>query len=154
MNDLAYADINYDSPTLWGPLLEKAWSKILINYENSRGGYSGQVIKALLGCPLRTFDFEDLVERYDPLVNFYILRYQSVREKSMYILSTADFEGDDTKLNECGVTISHSFPIIKFLNITDGEQYHQMYLSRDPRGNSSIVDYNRKWNKNDPDWNN
>ena len=61
-------------------------------------------------------------------------------------------EGNDTTVNMCGVTKQHSFPLIKFLNLTSNEDFHLMYLVRDPRGNFSIVDYNQKWNKNDPDW--
>ena len=74
----------------------------------------------------------------------------------MYILGSGlddGDEGDDSKVNACGVTQKHSFPVIKFLNLTaENENFHLMYLVRDPRGNFSHVDYNQKWNKNDPDW--
>ena len=84
----------------------------------------------------------------------------------MYILSSGVDDGnelnwpfrinrddeDDSVLNLCGVTKRHSFPLIKFLNLTDNEDYHLMYLVRDPRGNSSIVNYNRMWHKKDPRW--
>ena len=61
-------------------------------------------------------------------------------------------EDDDSKVNLCGITKRHSFPLIKFLNLTDNEEFHLIYLVRDPRGNFSIVDYNKKWHKNDPSW--
>ena len=73
----------------------------------------------------------------------------------MYILSSGlddGDEGDDSKVNSCKVTQKHSFPVVKFLNLTDNENFHLMYLVRDPRGEFSLVDYNQKWNKNDPSW--
>jgi hypothetical protein len=42
----------------------------------------------------------------------------------MYILSSGlddGDEGDDSKVNSCGVTQKHSFPVVKFLNLTDNE---------------------------------
>lgn len=37
--DPSFAEMSEEFPSLWGLLLEKAWSKININYENSIGGY-------------------------------------------------------------------------------------------------------------------
>lgn len=38
--DLAYGDINPEHPSLWGPLLEKAWAKLNLDYENTGGGHT------------------------------------------------------------------------------------------------------------------
>jgi hypothetical protein len=38
--DATFAEMNTQNPSLWGMLLEKAWSKIQINYENSIGGFT------------------------------------------------------------------------------------------------------------------
>jgi hypothetical protein len=35
-----YAYMSEEYPSLWGMLLEKAWSKILMNYPNSIGGFT------------------------------------------------------------------------------------------------------------------
>ena len=64
----------------------------------------------------------------------------------MYILGSGLDDGDEgdenaPKLNDCGITQKHSFPVIKFLNLTDGETFHLMYLVRDPRGSFSHVEY-------------
>jgi len=37
---LDHVQFNVDHPSLWGPLLEKAWAKIDANYINSEAGFS------------------------------------------------------------------------------------------------------------------
>lgn len=49
---LHYSRISQDNPTIWGPLLEKALAKIGANYANIKGGFSAQISRTLLGCPV------------------------------------------------------------------------------------------------------
>jgi hypothetical protein len=37
--DLFFANPNSNNPSIWGPILEKAWSKIQFNYFNTNGGF-------------------------------------------------------------------------------------------------------------------
>ena len=66
------------------------------------------------------------------------LKSLSEEEKSLFSLSTSGFGTDDTKVNLCGVTIGHAFPILGFLEIED----NYMYLLRDPRGRHTHTKYN------------
>jgi len=37
---------------MWGPILEKAWSKVKGTYASSIGGYTSAGLKALTGAPV------------------------------------------------------------------------------------------------------
>ena len=58
--DLYFANPNTNNPSIWGPLLEKAWSKIQFNYFNSNGGFQFVTLKALLGCPTQYYRIRSL----------------------------------------------------------------------------------------------
>ena len=40
ITDLTFSEPSLENPSLWGMLLEKAWSKLQVNYENSAGGFT------------------------------------------------------------------------------------------------------------------
>ena len=48
----AYARPNPIHRSLWGPLLEKAWAKLNMNYLNMQGGTNWMMMQAMLGCPI------------------------------------------------------------------------------------------------------
>ena len=92
-----------------------------MNYENSSGGYGAQAIRALVGCPIRSWDIKEQLSGYNPVLFWRILEYQYTVKGSMYILSSGldngdesffDLrfrrfnrdEGNDTTVNMCGVT--------------------------------------------------
>lgn len=41
-----------DDMSLWGPILEKAWAKIMGNYDNANEGYIKNGISVLTGAPV------------------------------------------------------------------------------------------------------
>ena len=41
-----------DDMSLWGPILEKAWAKIMGNYDNADEGYIKNGISVLTGAPV------------------------------------------------------------------------------------------------------
>lgn len=51
-----YARFSKTLPSLWGPLIEKAWAKSFSNYRSlGRGGFSTQSMRALTGAPTDKF---------------------------------------------------------------------------------------------------
>jgi hypothetical protein len=127
-------------PSLWGLLIEKAWSKVQINYENSIGGGGYQTLSALLGCPVNLYAMWYISKFFDGPALYSTLK--DLQEDSLFSLSSTGFGSDDTKLNECGATVGHSFPILKLLELEDEGTVHRMYLLRDPRGLNARTRYN------------
>ena len=41
-----------DDMSLWGPIIEKAWSKIMGNYDNADYGFTKNGIAVLTGAPI------------------------------------------------------------------------------------------------------
>ena len=44
----------------WGPLLEKLWSKINVNYERTCAGWQHEVVRVLLGCGAKDYLMKQL----------------------------------------------------------------------------------------------
>jgi hypothetical protein len=64
-------------------------------------------------------------------------------------LGTSGFGSDDTKLNLCGVTVGHAFPILGYYEASFNGTTHKLYLVRDPRGNEAKTSYNLTYNSTD-----
>lgn len=56
-DELYFSNPSTKSPSLWGPLLEKAWAKMLMNYSNIDAGQSHIALRAILGCPVIQYNF-------------------------------------------------------------------------------------------------
>lgn len=54
----SFSTYNPDKPTMWGPIIEKAWSKMNANYLNSEDGFTFQALRSVLGVPV-AFYFTD-----------------------------------------------------------------------------------------------
>jgi len=50
MNEMVFA--SGKNGAMWGPLLEKAWSKVKGTYDTSKGGWTSAATKALTGAPV------------------------------------------------------------------------------------------------------
>ena len=46
-----YAQTSSDKKVVWGLVLEKAWAKVIGNYQKIEGGYTDASIRALTGIP-------------------------------------------------------------------------------------------------------
>ena len=55
-----HIDYNPNHPSLWGVLLEKAWSKIDANFLNSEAGFTFQTMRAMLGCPVAYYFIDSM----------------------------------------------------------------------------------------------
>ena len=134
---------------MWGPIIEKAWAKAAGNYINSDGGQLVNALRFLTGAPVFNFihekDFtvaEDKEKVFPMLMDAY---------EKKYLMNAGTFGGDDSDVNECGISKGHAFSILAAFTMTDAEGAdYNMLLIRDPYGE---VEYSEGWNANDARWN-
>lgn len=138
---------------MWGPLLEKTWSKIDANFLSSESGFTFQSMRAILGCPVAYY-FNNLTQLSSADL-WRTIRSQMLNNKYFFIASsTSDGTGDEEiSLNECGLTNSHAFPILATFPLYN--KYlpdridHMLYMLRDPRGQNSLTNPNTLFNPRD-----
>lgn len=111
-NNLEHVEYKVDKPSMWGPLLEKAWSKIDATFLNSEAGFTFQAMRAVLGCPVAYY-FTGTT-RLSGRDLWRTIRSQMLTNKYLFIASTASDGMGDTEysLNECGITMAHAFPVL------------------------------------------
>lgn len=130
--------------------MEKAYSKINLNYLNSEGGFTSQPLKALLGCPVKWYSMSLIKFAYEYGVAFDTMKARTENNLHFFAASTSKTTEDDQKVNECGITGQHAFPVISYVYLYDGDVIsHRLFMMRDPRGMYAHTRSNKKWNAND-----
>lgn len=150
-DDLYFSNPNSFHPSLWGPLLEKAWSKIQFNYENSDGGFQFYVMKALLGCPVKFYPMKSL-KYASPLRIWTIINVQQTEHNYPFVASTPSLgAGGDTEITDCGLTAQHAYPILSSFALKNhwGNDVYYLYMMRDPNGIDQLTEPTFKWNVKD-----
>ena len=111
----AFGRMDGDHPSLWGPLLERAWSKLNGNYIQSGAGAPYQALRALLGCPTYSYGMAALLatQTAEGMWDF----LQSGIEEYNYKVALGAWEaepaeGSGGKLNSCGLHMSHAYGVL------------------------------------------
>lgn len=120
---LVFSQPETGSGAIWAPIIEKAWAKVVGNYELMKKGNSmPDTIRLLTVAPVATF-FIGM-----PGFNRIIASgHWDVMQESFdlgYILSATTFGEDyarqpSVNLNDCGLPYYHSFSILSLFEMTD-----------------------------------
>ena len=54
-NVLRFAKVKDEKPSLWAPVIEKAFVKVLGNYQSAEGGIEETVFRTLTGAPSASY---------------------------------------------------------------------------------------------------
>lgn len=148
-----HVEYNLEKPSMWGPLLEKAWSKIDATFLNSESGFTFQAMRAVLGCPVAYYFTETTKLSSKDL--WRTIRNQMLVHKYLFVASTESNgnENEELTTNECGLTNAHAFPVLAafpLYNRDNSEKVdHMLYMMRDPRGHHQLTDLNTRWHPGD-----
>ena len=52
---MIFSECNLKNGNCWGPILEKLWSKINVNYERTCAGWQHEVLRVFLGCGAKDY---------------------------------------------------------------------------------------------------
>ena len=72
-----------------------------------------------------------------------------------FTATTSEMTDTDEKLNACGITGKHSYPILDFIYLNktydngQSETKEKLFMLMDPRGEYARTRSNKKWNAND-----
>ena len=91
-DELFFGNPNQYHPSLWGPLLEKAWAKVDMNYENAEGGWQHHVLRTLLGCPVFAYRMSRIQRTAKEMFN--LIRVQQQRYDYPYSIATDSKHAD------------------------------------------------------------
>jgi calpain-15 len=149
-----HLEFNEKHPSMWGVLLETAWSKIDASFINSEAGFTFQAMRAVLNCPVAYY-FLDAVHLSAKDL-WQVIRSQMSVNKYLYIASTSTGlkeDKSDTTLNDCGLTNAHAYAIIKVFPLYSPYNHfhidHMLYMIRDPRGKNNLNKPIIKWHSGD-----
>ena len=59
---MIFSECNPQNDNCWGPVLEKLWSKINVNYERTCAGWQHEVIRVLLGVGAKDYLMATMTE--------------------------------------------------------------------------------------------
>lgn len=139
-----FARESLDGSSIWAAVIEKAWAKVKGNYQISGEDFGSNAIRALSGVPVFIYYNKDLT-----VDEAWKLTFEA--DQLDYIM-TADTggDGDDTKINWCGISKSHSYSILSAFTMNDEKgNAHRCLLMRNPKNRSK---YNWVWSHNDTNW--
>eukprot|EP00355_Strombidium_rassoulzadegani_P005559 CAMPEP_0168620598 /NCGR_PEP_ID=MMETSP0449_2-20121227/7231_1 /TAXON_ID=1082188 /ORGANISM="Strombidium rassoulzadegani, Strain ras09" /LENGTH=232 /DNA_ID=CAMNT_0008661631 /DNA_START=347 /DNA_END=1046 /DNA_ORIENTATION=- len=144
--ELKYAKLG-ENNAMWGPLLEKAWSKVKGNYLNSESDNVGSAMKAFLGFPV--FGYSTGAN-----IGYEVEVWEGLRDSEIAgnLLSVQTSGNSDADVNEFGIVRNHAFPILSVFSLDDTDSntvLHRLYMMRNPWGRT---EYNHTWSKDDPNW--
>ena len=112
-----YAKVAEDG-ALWGPILEKAYAKLIGNYEALNGGLVGPGIETITGAP-----YQDL--QHTPDLSPDTLWDLIIEHKSRKGIITGGShyspEGD-TMQNDVGISYSHAYTILDAVELSTGDR--------------------------------
>ena len=131
---------------LWGPLLEKVWSKINGNYEATVAGWQHEALRVFSGAP--SYDY--LTASYTEDQIWEIL---SSADKNNYIIGAGTSgSGNHDLKNSYGLSQSHAFSVLGCYELKNGngEVAVRLLMLRNPWGFETS--YTGRWNDNDKLW--
>lgn len=102
-----------DNRNLWGPLLEKAFSKIKGTYAHANGGFVPNGIRSLVGCPVN-----DYLSAEQKLYG-QVWTTMKAADDLNYILGSGTY-GSDSTTNSCNVVAGHAYSIIAVFELKTG----------------------------------
>jgi len=142
---LAFASYNPKTKNVWPMLLEKAWAKANINYENIISGNSAEAFEFLCPAPVNTF-YHDV--HHDIL-------YQEIlkADRKDYIICTDITVTENTNLqnlSKMGLITNHSYTIIDAEEVygPDGKKIRLLKI-RNPWGSN---EWTGDWSDDSPKW--
>jgi len=129
---------------MWGPLLEKAWSKVRGNFLNSEGGMNVNTLRSFTSAPV--FSYSQV--NNDSLKDLFNKMREADEKK--YIMTASSHGSNDSMYNGCGVAMGHAYSVLQTFQMTkaDGEVIDMMIV-RNPWGKTG---YSWKWHQGDPNW--
>ena len=89
---------------------------------NSVGGFSAQPLKAFLGCPVKWYSTSLIAVSYASGVAFDTMKTRTEDYNHFFSASTSGTTENDEKLNVCGITGQHAFPILNYVYLYDDDQ--------------------------------
>lgn len=160
----AYARVDAQNLSLWGPLLEKAWAKLNGNYEQIAAGKVDHVLKALTGAPTMRIAFDALLpESPSEIWNFIYRQMNSKKYNYQFVLYTGqdrDADGrpvasdSSGKLNSCGIHMLHALAVLDVIPLYNEKRTvvkEGLLMIRDPYGADAMTTPTAAWNVNDTD---
>ena len=112
-----YAKIGPDK-SIWGSIMEKAFSKFIGNYARTVGGFSVDAINTLTGSPYETLwhdyvtdssEVWDLISTHDP-------------DRGLLVGSTPCAGGSDDTTNDLGLVNCHAYVVLGHAVLTRNDQ--------------------------------
>jgi len=128
-----------DDGAMWGPILEKAWSKIKGNYAQVNGGFVVSGLRSLIGSPTFTYSNNGGLDATDA---FTLL---SAANAVDYPMGAGTAGGSDSTFNDCGIAYGHAYSILGTFTMDS----YDMVMIRNPWG---VTYYDGTWNKDDTNW--
>ena len=112
-----YASIAKDG-ALWGPILEKAYAKLIGNYEALNGGLIGPGIETIIGSPYQDLTHDDNLTP-DMLWDL-ILEHKS---RNGIITGGSHYSAEgDTMQNDVGISFSHAYTMLDAIELSTGDR--------------------------------
>eukprot|EP00356_Strombidium_inclinatum_P007169 CAMPEP_0170484982 /NCGR_PEP_ID=MMETSP0208-20121228/4355_1 /TAXON_ID=197538 /ORGANISM="Strombidium inclinatum, Strain S3" /LENGTH=273 /DNA_ID=CAMNT_0010758501 /DNA_START=606 /DNA_END=1427 /DNA_ORIENTATION=- len=141
-------DMSVDSAAYWGPVIEKAWAKLKGSYFASEGGFIQNGLRAMVGCPVFSYWFEDITTTPVDLWT----ELQEFDENTNFLMGASTDSGvSDSYVNSCGIAEGHAYSIISVFALKDesGVTQHRLYMARNPW---AVTYYNGSFSYSDSQW--
>ena len=106
---MTFAGVPNDG-ALWAPFLEKAWAKVIGNYEFIAGGDSTEAIAFFLNVPFDTYVINDPSDLNGNITDIWEIIKESDSEK--FIMTCDTSGGNDTTINTYGLANGHAYTLI------------------------------------------
>ena len=149
--DLAFAQIPHDN-AVWGPLIEKVFAKVMVNYETIIAGDPVETFDFFLGTPVKQYMMESTEIGYDSNdLSTLDIAIANVWDIVHGALSTE-------RVVECGagsstidsLVTNHAYSVLGAWNISDETGSYNLFKIRNPWGVDAT--YNGTWADESPSW--
>ena len=129
-----------DDGSLWGAILEKAFSKFWGNYARTEGGWMEMAVRTMLGAPY--FDFYNPNQSID-----YLWSTLSTADNGFDIITAATPGGGNHDITwENGLAHSHAYTVVGVKELSNGVKLVKM---RNPWGSEG---YSGPWSDGSSEW--
>ena len=125
---------------IWSMILEKAWAKFHVSYENTAGGQTGDTHNYLTGGSVMGYDFDET-----PKEELWKIIVDALDEQDMFVscAGVADVQGPAIDM---GLITGHAYSILKAVQASNGERLIQI---RNPWGQT---EWNGAYSDSDSAW--
>ena len=140
---LYFAFLSKDKKTIWGPVLQKAYAKLIGNYPRLSGGFLENGIRSLTGAPILSYATADFKQNAFSLLK--------AADAANYIITANSFLKQNTWRNGCGLANFHAYSLMSVFNMTDASNTNiACLLIRNPWGEEPF--YNTSFMHNSSRW--